>query len=412
MKNFRTWAASALAVALLVACGGGDPDVPGSGSPSGAPTTPGSFTAVVSFGDSLSDLGTYTVATSANGDGSEPYLGGKFTTNTADAKIWVENVAAALGLVVTQAEAGFGDTTVVCPVQYSNPDLASTCTGYAQGGARVTDPNGVRHLDPATGALRALTVPLKTQIANHLARVGNFKDTDLILIQAGGNDLIWEMETDPRVNVNSYLIKLAQIQQQAQAGQITLDQARGLAFQAQLASQAAMKAAALELAGYIRDEILAKGGKYVVVMGLPDVANTPLGAETLAQSEVAYAALSTFSKTFNLWLRDGLAGQPVKLIDLEAFFNAVIADPAAFNIVNASSRTCDVAKMNALTGGAVSDGFSLFCNATVGSPLNGIADGADPATWFFADGLHPTTGGYKVFSDEVLRQLRAAGWIN
>ena len=58
MRAFRSlspWAFSAL---LLAACGGGDPNVPGSGLPAGAPTTKGKFTAFVSFGDSLSDIGT------------------------------------------------------------------------------------------------------------------------------------------------------------------------------------------------------------------------------------------------------------------------------------------------------------------------------------------------------------------
>ena len=115
MRAFRSlspWIVSAL---LLAACGGGDPDVPGSGSPSGAPTTKGAFTAVVSFGDSLSDVGTYAPATSLAGNGTMPYFAGKFTTNdttpssvpgAALGKIWVENLAASLGLAVTPAETG------------------------------------------------------------------------------------------------------------------------------------------------------------------------------------------------------------------------------------------------------------------------------------------------------------------
>src|SRR4051812_8163259 len=81
MRSFRLvtlWVATA---ALLVACGGGDPYVPGSGAPAGAPTTKGAFTAVVSFGDSLSDVGSYAPATSLASNGTPPFLGGKFTTN-------------------------------------------------------------------------------------------------------------------------------------------------------------------------------------------------------------------------------------------------------------------------------------------------------------------------------------------
>ena len=73
-RSFGPWIVSAL---LLAACGGGDPDVPGTGSPSGAPTTNGSFTAVVSFGDSLSDVGTYMPVTSLTGNGQPPFRGPK-----------------------------------------------------------------------------------------------------------------------------------------------------------------------------------------------------------------------------------------------------------------------------------------------------------------------------------------------
>ncbi len=171
--NFRpSWWLAAVAAAALVACGGNDPYVPGSGSTQGAPTTKGSFTAMVSFGDSLSDVGTYAPATSLTQNGQAPYFGGRFSTNSATATVWVENLATQLGLMVTPAEVGFAGTSVKCPAAAS-PALASTCTGYGQGGARITDPAGI---GKAGGAL---TVPVKTQIANHLARFGSFKSSGL-----------------------------------------------------------------------------------------------------------------------------------------------------------------------------------------------------------------------------------------
>ena len=58
----------AVAISLLTACGGG-----GSGS-SGAPNPPGGIDLqVVSFGDSLSDVGTYApIASAVGGGGSQP----------------------------------------------------------------------------------------------------------------------------------------------------------------------------------------------------------------------------------------------------------------------------------------------------------------------------------------------------
>lgn len=187
MNTRRTWlsaaSAAALSALLLAACGGGDdPQLPGTLGTSGAPTTKGTFTAVVSFGDSLSDVGAYAPATSLSGTGAAPYFGGKFTTNGATGTVWVENLATSLGLLVTPHEVGFAGSSVKCPAA-ANPALAGTCTGYSQGGARVTDPNGIGK----SGG--ALTVPVKTQIANHLGRFGNFKAGDLITVFAGNNDV-------------------------------------------------------------------------------------------------------------------------------------------------------------------------------------------------------------------------------
>ena len=75
MKNIKGWSLSLVATLLLASCGGGDPDVPGSGSPSGAPATKGAFTAVVSFGSSESDVGTYAPATSLTSARMRPLRG-------------------------------------------------------------------------------------------------------------------------------------------------------------------------------------------------------------------------------------------------------------------------------------------------------------------------------------------------
>ena len=400
MRAFRSlspWAFSAL---LLAACGGGDPNVPGSGSPAGAPTTKGTFTAVVSFGDSLSDIGAYAPATSlAGAAGTPPFFGGKFTTNetsngTPDAnplgKVWVENLATSLGLIVTPAQVGFGPSSVMCPAA-AVPALASTCTGYGQGGSRVTDPNGIGH---STGAL---TVPMVTQIANHLARFTSFKASDLILVYGGNNDVFTQF--------GAFAAAAAAIQANTA---LTPDQANLQLFAAQQTAEAAMKVVAQELVADIKTQILAKGGTYVAVMTLSDIVDTPFGNSLPASARPVLTALS---QTFNLWLRDGLTGQPVQIIDTFALFKDGYQNPAKFGIVNNTVPACDAAKIQAITGGAVTDGSSLFCNATPGAPYNGLRTGADVNTWQFADSVHPTTGGHKIISDTFAAQLHAFGWI-
>jgi phospholipase/lecithinase/hemolysin len=393
------WVVSAV---LLVACGGGDPDVPGTGTPAGAPTNKGTFTAVVSFGDSLSDVGTYAPATSLAGNGTPPFFGGKFTTNETSnggpdanvlGKIWVEDVATDLGLLVTPAEVGFAGTSVKCPAA-ANPATAATCTGYGQGGSRVTDPNGVGH---DTGAL---TVPVVTQIANHLARFGSFKASDLIFVYAGSNDVFTQFAT--------FAAAAAQIQAQAASGSISADEANRQLFAAQNTALAGMKQAAQELAADVRTQILANGGKYVAVMTLSDIADTPFGNSLPAD---ARSVLTALSQNFNVWLRDGLAGQPVQIIDTFALFKDAYQNPVKYGFVNNTTPACDVAKIQAITGGQVTDGSSLFCNATPGAPYNGLTAGADVNTWQFADSVHPSSGGHKVIAAAFEAQLRAFGWI-
>ncbi|WP_425257759.1 lipase [Rubrivivax sp. RP6-9] len=394
MRLMKAWQLSLLTAVWLTACGGGDPNVPGSGSPRGAPTSKGEFTSVVSFGDSLSDVGTYTPATVIPETSPPVYLGGKFTTNfptsTGTSTVWVENVAGALGLMITPAEVGFAGQSVKCPIAAQVPALAHTCTGYAQGGSRITDPVGYNH----AGGL--LTVPVKTQIANHLAGFGSFKASDLILISAGFNEVFVVFE-------GQYVPAVLAAQAKLRAGTITEDQFKALVFDAQTQAQSAMKTAALELADLIRNEILAKGGKYVAVTDLLDMSLTP---EAAALPEALRPMLKTLPETFELWLREGLAGQAVQVLHAHAFFHNVIKDPSAYGFVNVTTPACDAARMPASARGS-----ALFCNATPLAPYNALADGADVNTWFFADLNHPTTGGHKAFSDAVLAQLRSFGWI-
>jgi outer membrane lipase/esterase len=395
MKTIRVLGLSLITAALLAACGGGDdPYVAGTTPTAGAPTTKGSFTSVVAFGDSLTDNGAYAPATSLTGNGQAPYFGGKFTTNGASGTVWVENLATRLGLAITPAEVGFGGTSVKCPAAAISTSLAGTCTGYAQGGSRVTDPNGI---GKAGGAL---TVPVVKQIENHLARFGSFKDSDLILVFAGANDVFTQF--------GAFTAKATQIQTAAATGQIAQDEAQRQLFAAQTAAQTEMKKAATDLSGYVKSQILAKGGKYIAVMNLPDIADTPFGKSLPASVQ---PVLTDLSLIFNLWLREGLANQPVQVVDTLSMFKDLYQNPSKYGIANVTVPACDAVKISAITSGRVADGSSLFCNATPGAPYNGLRTGADINTWAFADGVHPTTAGHRIFADVAYEQLKAYGWL-
>ena len=414
MTHLRIGLTSILAGALLAACGGGDTTIPGSGAPAGAPAAKGTFTSVVSFGDSLTDLGAYTPATSVTQDGKPPYLGGKFTNNVTDgagnnvSAVWVENVARTVlatpaGLpAITAAEVGFAGQSVKCPIAAAVPALAKTCTGYGQAGSLVTSPVGYKH------DIGFLTVPVKTQIANHLTRFGSFKDSDLILVSVGFNEVFFHFEKE-------YLPAFFASLQKKTDGKITDDEFKAEVFHAQTLAQDAMKTAALELADLVRTQILAKGGKYVAVTTLIDMTKTPEAMALplplpepflTAVREAVKPMLNLLPQTFDLWLREGLTGQAVQILDARTVFDDMTRNPATYGFVDIKSKACDAAKMPAASGGS-----SLFCNTTPGTPFNMLTTGADTTTWLFADGVHPTNGGHKAFSDAFLKQLKAFGWI-
>ncbi len=180
-----TFALALVTAAVLAACGGS--------SPRGGDQTPATkFAGQVSFGDSLSDVGSYNVGT------VKALGGGKFTINgdntAANAELtgknWTEYVAAQLGLAAPcSAQTGLeGDATkgFSVPVTFN-----ANCFNYAQGGARVTNPVGPNNklLNPTLGLT---TVPVVTQIANHLAKSGGkFSGTELVTVMAGGNDILF-----------------------------------------------------------------------------------------------------------------------------------------------------------------------------------------------------------------------------
>ena len=170
-----------------------------------------------------------------------------------------------------------------------------------------------------------------------------------------------------------------------------------------------MKKAALELAGYVKDDILAKGGKYVTVWNLPDSALTPLGQAAPAQVRPVLTAMVDI---FNLWLREGLTDQPVRLVDANTLFRDAYLNPGKYGFTNNTVPACDAEKIKVITGGQITNGSSLFCNVTPGVPFNGLRDGADVNTWQFADGVHPTTGAHKLISDTALQALKSYGWVN
>jgi len=371
MRQLKILSATLGAALLVAACGGGDDlaSVP--------------FTSMVSFGDSLSDVGSYRVgAVAASG-------GGRYTvnpTNPATATNWTELLAAQLGQKAPCAAQTGLTPTVSGP---SNPAVAPVnhpgCLNYAQGGARVTNPVGPGNslLGSPSNQLGQLTVPVVTQISNHLARSGgSFSGTELVTVMAGANDVFINLAT-----IAPTIGSLVANGADAAAATNT----------ASTAAVTAMGTAGAELAAYIRTQIVAKGANYIAVVNLPDVSKTPFA---YTQDASTQGLINTMVTTFNAQLKSGLAGAAgVVLVDAYTDGRLQAANPASYGISNAVGVACNLASPvpNAF-------GSSLVCNA---SNLNA----GDVSRFLFADSVHPTPYGHYLLSQLVGKNLVVAGWM-
>ncbi|MET0980628.1 MAG: SGNH/GDSL hydrolase family protein [Telluria sp.] len=185
------FALALLAAAALTACGG-------TGSEGGDQTHAVKFSQQVTFGDSLSDVGTYAVgAITAAGGGKYTINGNNTSANAAYTGLnWTEVLAAELKLPAPcAAQTGLEGSDNANQALDFNVTIVNNaaCYNYAQGGARVTDPigSGNRAINPHLGQM---TLPVVTQVQNHLTKAGGkFSGTELVTVMAGGNDVLMQL---------------------------------------------------------------------------------------------------------------------------------------------------------------------------------------------------------------------------
>jgi outer membrane lipase/esterase len=358
MKKLHPWWMAAAAGLVLAACGGG-----GDGDQSPRAT----YGKMVVFGDSLSDVGTYAVP------GIQAFGGGKYTVNAPDAKIWVELLASQLGLPAPCA-AQTGLNSIIPEIPAAPVTNHEGCYAYAQGGARVTNPVGPgnRALGDTAGALGQLTVPVVTQIANHLALSGgSFAADDLVTVLAGGNDVF---------------INLATVSATAEA----TDGDPEAVAAASAAAVAAMGTAGAELADYVKTQLVAKGAARVVLVNVPDVSKTPLGLALDASSNALVLQMVT---SFNQALASGVAGtNEVLLVDAFSVSQDQAANPAQYGLVNVTTPVC-------------TSSTALLCNAAT------LVEKPAIETAEYADDVHPTPYGYRLLAQLVTDNMAKKGWL-
>ena len=388
MKSMK-WNVAMLAttaVAMLVGCGGGSSD--------GNQTLRVSYSSLVSFGDSLSDVGTYQVG------GVAALGGGTYTVNSATTKNWTELLAAQMALPAPcPAQKGLdGSASYGMSVPVVN---TAACLNYAQGGSRVTNPVGPGNklLGGSNATLGQLTVPIITQIQNHLAKVGGkFSGTEMVTVMAGANDVFIQLATVGATVSAAQTAGAAAAADPSDA--VKVETAAAYAKAAAGAPQAAVVAmgtAGVELAAYVKSFILDKGASKVLVLNIPDIKSTPFGMSTDAATQGLIDLMVT---TFNAQLKANLQDrQGVLLVDAYTASKDETTNPAQYGISNATTPACilDNPSKNAL-------GSSLVCNST-----NVIA--GDVSKYIFADSVHPTPYGYQLIAQLVAKELVLAKWF-
>jgi phospholipase/lecithinase/hemolysin len=376
LRTFQTATAIA-AFAMLAACGGGGDN---NNTPAG-----GVKLQVVSFGDNLSDVGTYAPVATAD------FGGGRFTTNPG--QIWTQNVAQYYGDTLTAAQTG----------GFGVPLAPASGLGYAQGGARVTLQPGIGHATPGTANAdfsQATTIPVNDQVTSYISAHGSFNANQLVLVNGGANDIFYNLAVAQAT--------AAGIQAQLAAGAITPAQAQAAGAAAQTAATTAISQAAIDLATVI-GRVVQAGATHVVVSTVPDIGGAPQG---LASADKG-VTFSQVTQLFNGTLQGALqkAGLLSKVIYVDAYswIDGIQANFQAngFTVSN-TGTACNLAAMIAAATklgepNPTAFGTSLFC-----SPQTYTVAGADQS-YMYADTVHPTTHLYALFSTFVEQQIAKSG---
>lgn len=381
--SLSRWALPVLTAAVLSACSGG------SDSPR--------FTSLVNFGDSLSDVGSYRVGTLA------ALGGGKFTVNGPTGLNWTEHLAQRLA-VAAPCAAQTGLLPNIAGLTGAAVTNVGTCTNYAQGSARVSSPVGPESV-ALQGApfnlqtLGVMAVPVQTQLATHLGRTGgSFNGNELVTIVAGANDLFMHLDAVSAAAKGGATAVGGAVAAGWNASTQAAVAAGGAAAvnAATAAAVEGMGQAGAALAVLVRQQVLAKGARYVLVGNVPDVATTPLGLSLDAGSRQLITTLAT---TFNSQLKAGLEGTTVVQADLFAQSREQVASPSRYGLTNVTDKACSTdTTLNPLGGSAL----ACSTRSTVAGDTSG---------YLYADKVHPTPLGYRLMADYMVERLQRAGWL-
>ncbi|HBK06983.1 MAG TPA: hypothetical protein DDZ81_14245 [Acetobacteraceae bacterium] len=250
------------------------------------------YSAIYSFGDSLSDAGNLSIATAATGIEpiSPPYYKqayGSISGNMfSNGPTWAQNLSVALGLGTLK------------------PSLAGG-TDFAFGGAETgTTPQNANDL-----ALQAISLPF--QLTTFKTAEPNVSSTALFTVSIGANDLLAVL-ADTTLTPTQQAIDL--------------------------------QAAVTNEVSFVRS-LVAAGAKNVLVLNVPDLGKIPevttgavIGADTPSPGLVTEATY--LSAAYNASLANQLGvigGATIQVVDLATLIDNAIATPATYGLTNVTT---------------------------------------------------------------------------
>ena len=298
------------------------------------------------IGDSLSDAGAYSQSVIAGGMGALPVINYKFLTNAPDGSslTYGEVLGQELGL-------SLGPNVYSGVPAAGQGEVALGGTIYAEGGSRVTDPQGIG-FNPSLGIT---TRSLSEQVDRLLADRTEFGDNDLVILWGGANDVF------------------------AQAGAV----GGGLVAPQDAAANIAQ--AATDLVGLV-ERVRDAGAESVIVVTIPDIGTTPFGIASGPQGAGLQTALTD---AFNNTLLASIGDRAV-IVDSQKLLGAVQADPAKYGFTAPNAAVVPA------------------CPDTALSCVQGFNASADSEDRVFADGVHPTTAAHQIFGQAAFAGLQAA----
>lgn len=304
------------------------------------------FDDVFIIGDSLSDAGTYSQSIIAAGMGALPVINYKFLTNAPDGSslTYGEVLGNSLGL-------NLGPNVYSAVPLAGQGEVALGGTIYAEGGSRVTSPEGTA-FNPAAGVT---TRSLSEQVDRLLTNTPKLGENDLVILWGGANDVFAQAASVDNATITPQV------------------------------AVANMAQAATDLVGLV-DRVKAAGAESVIVVNIPDIGKTPFGLSLGPQGAAFQTALAD---AFNSTLVASIGDRAV-VVDAKKLLGAVQDDPLRYGFTAPNAATVPACSGN-----------SIGC-------VQGVNASADSEDRVFADGVHPTTAAHQIFGEAAFAGLQAA----